>query len=88
MGFHCYYRCYTAFKRKMSKKKTNEGGGVTKAPRFALTILFIMHTGTPCGRRKKQAGGQRSERRDGGVVDPREEQQGFKETTRMMDMKE
>lgn len=53
-----------------------------------LNILFITHTGTPCGRRKNQAGGRWSERRDGEIVDPGEEQQGFKENTRMMDMKE
>lgn len=44
---------------------------------FALTNLFITHTGTPCGRRKNQAGGHWSERRDGEIVDPREEEQGL-----------
>lgn len=37
---------------------------------------------------KNQDGGHWSERRDGGIVDPGEEQRGFKENTRMMDMKE
>lgn len=43
---------------------------------------------TPRGRQKNPDGGHWSERREGEIVDPGEEQQGFKENTRMMDMKE
>lgn len=54
-GFHSYYCCYTAFKRKIWKKWE---AAVTKAWRFAQTVLFITYTGTPSGRRKNE--GRRS----------------------------
>lgn len=61
---------------------------MTEAWRFVQTVLFITHTETPRGRQKNPDGGHWSERRDGEIVDPGEEQRGFKENTRMMDMKE